>query len=159
MTELGELERLIGRASNRLRWAMTISGLPCLLCAIGVWSDSTVWSSGLGWRIGGSAGIVFFLGTGAALLWGALRRQDQHARRLHQIMLRSPRQIRSVTLIVARAAPTARWTPDDGSARRGLHISVTDDAGAYWLLPVSRDESSTMMAEFARRCPSAVIEP
>lgn len=47
----------------------------------------------------------------------------------------------------------ASWSPDDGSARTGLHVSVTDDHGRNWLLPVSRAEATAMIAELTRRCP------
>lgn len=159
MTDSGALKNLIGRSSTRLRLTMSLSGLLCLACAAGVLLDSEMWNAGLGWQIGGVAGVAFFLCAGAVLLWGAIRGQSHHARRLHQILLTEPQRISSAKLVVARAVPNASWSSDDGSARRGLHVAITTDTGAYWVLPVSREESLTAMTELARLCPSAIIEP
>lgn len=63
------------------------------------------------------------------------------------------------SLMVARTVPVVSWSPDDGSARSGLHISVDDDHGHNWMLPVSRSEAATMVAEPRRRCPRATSEP
>ena len=93
------------------------------------------------------------------MAYGTFWRQQRHIARLRRILRENPQSIRSIRLLVARVVPVASWSPDDGSARTGLHISVADDSGHNWLLPVSRAAATTMVAELTQRCPQATTEP
>jgi hypothetical protein len=88
-----------------------------------------------------------------------LWRQQRHIARLGRTLREDPDTIRSIRLLIARTVPVVSWSPDDGSARTGLHISVDDDNGRNWMLPVSRGEAATMVAELRKRCPRATTEP
>lgn len=152
------LKRVAG-SSNRLRVAMVVTAGLCLLISAGIAADRSVWHSGWGWRTAGLAGVVFFAAAAGVLLYGGFSRQRRHSARLRDILLNHPQRIRSIRLLVARASPMASWAPDDGSASRGLHVVVTDEAGATWLLPVSRANAEAVVASLARRCPRAAVEP
>lgn len=152
------LERL-NSSSNRLRVAMVMTAGLCLLIVAGIAADGSVWHGGWAWRATGLAGVVFFVTAAGFLMYGALWRQHRHSVRLRNILLDRPQRIRSIRLLVARATPIASWSPDDGSATRGLHVVVSDDAGATWVLPVSRTDAEAVVASLVRRCPQAAVEP
>lgn len=157
-----QLDALLGRvsrSSTRLRVAMCITAALCLLITAGIAADRSVWSGGWGWRVAGGVGVCFFAATAVLLLWAALRRQQRHIARLRRALSSEPQSIRSVRLLVARAVPVASWTPDDGSARTGLHIVVEDQAGRSWVLPVSRDDAADLLSELRLRCPQAATGP
>lgn len=149
----------VARSSTRMRIAMAITTVLCVLLVAGILADDELWNGGLGWRIGGAVGIAFFAVVAAVMAYGTFWRQQRHIARLRRILRENPQSIRSIRLLVARAVPVASWSPDDGSARTGLHISVEDDSGHNWLLPVSRAAATTMVAELTRRCPQATTEP
>lgn len=142
----------VSRASNRMRVAMAITAALCVLIAVGIAADGSVWAGGMGWRIGGAVGVVFFAGVSALLAHSALWRQRRHIAALRALLRDDPGRITSVRLMVARAVPYASWSADDGSARTGLHVVVTADSGRTWLLPVSRAESAAVVAGLQRRC-------
>ena len=77
---------------------------------------------------------------------------------IYNVLREHPQRIRSIRLLVAEAIPYASWKLDDGSARTGLHIFVTDDADSTWVLPVSRSEAADVIAGLAARCPLASVE-
>ena len=149
----------VGRSSTRMRIAMAITAVLCLLIAAGIASDSSITGGTLGWKVAGALGVVFFLTIAVLLIAGALWRQRRHVARLQQLLAGQPERIRSIKLLVARTVPYASWSLNRGTAATGLHVSVTDDTGTTWLLPVSRDEANAMIDNLARRCPQAVIEP
>lgn len=149
----------VGRSSARMRIAMAITAVLCLLIAGGIASDSSVTGGTLGWRVAGVLGVVFFLTIAVLLIVGTLWRQRRHIARLQQILAAQPERIRSIKLMAASTVPYASWSLNRGSAATGLHISVTDDAGTNWLLPVSRSEATGFIEHLARRCPRAVVEP
>ncbi len=153
------LEGLVARSSNRLRWAMAATALLCLLIGAGILSDRGVWQSGWGWRVVGVLGVAFFVGMAGLLVWGAFWRQKRHIAKLRRILRTEPQRIRSIRLLVAQATPVASWTLDDGRHATGLHVFVTDDTGATWVLPVSRSESASAVVRLAQRCPQATVEP
>lgn len=142
----------VGRSSNRLRIAMAITAALCMLIAAGIATDRSLFTGGWGWRVGGVLGITFF-GTMAVLLgYGAFWRQRRHIARLRRLLRDDPSRIRSVRLMIARAAPYASWSPDDGRTDTGLHVIVEDTGGHSWVLPVSRAESATLVEGIRRRC-------
>lgn len=146
----------VGRSSTRMRVAMAITAALCLLIAAGIGSDPSL---GRGWwRVAGVVGTIFFLGVAGLLIYGVFWRQHRHIGRLRRILDSQPHRIRSIRLMVARAVPNASWAPDDGTARTGLHVFVTDDSGATWLLPVSRAEAAGFVTALAQRCPQASVE-
>ena len=149
----------VAGSSNRLRVAMAVTAALCLLIVAGIVSDNEIWQGGWGWRIGGILGVTFFAVVATLLAYGALWRQRRHIARLRRILLESPRRISSIRLLVARAAPYASWSLDDGSANTGLHVCVADEAGTTWVLPVSRSAAGDVIAGLARRCPAASVEP
>jgi len=149
----------VNRSSGRLRIAMIITAALCVLIAAGIASDGEIWHGGWGWRAGGVVGVAFFAAAAGWLGYAALWRQRRHVARLRWILAEDPHRIRSIRLLVARAVPVASWSVDDGSATRGLHVFVADDAGSTWVLPVSRPEAPAVVAALARRCPQALIEP
>ncbi|MFN0142867.1 MAG: hypothetical protein ACKVP6_05415 [Mycobacterium sp.] len=149
----------VARSSNRMRIAMAITTVLCALIVAGILADDSLWTGGLGWRIGGAIGIVFFAAVAVLMAYGTLWRQQRHIARLRRTLHEDPHTISSIRLLVARTVPVVSWSPDDGSARSGLHISVDDDHGHNWMLPVSRSEAATMVAELRRRCPRATSEP
>lgn len=152
------LDRLT-HSSRRLRIAMALTAGLCILIAAGIASDGSLWRAGPGWQIAGVVGVIAF-GTLALLAgYSAIRGQRRHTARLRRLLVNQPRRIRSISLRVARAAPNASWSADDGSATRGLHVMVSDDTGATWVLPVSRSEAPALVAALARHCPLAVVEP
>ncbi len=157
--ELDALSARVSRSSNRLRVAMGITAVLCVLIAAGIAADSSVWSGVWGWRIGAGVGVAFFAGVAAMLLYGVFWRQQRHIARLRRSLRCDPGSIRSIRLLVARAVPVASWSPDDGSAITGLHVVIDDDAGRNWVLPVSRSDASTVVAALRRRCPQATTEP
>jgi hypothetical protein len=146
-------------SSNRLRAAMVITAGLCVLIALAVGLDPSVWHSGWGWRLGGVIGIVVFTVAAALLVYGAFWRQRRHIGGLRRALLEDPNRIRSIRLLVARATPHASWTLDGGSATAGLHVFVTDEAGSTWVLPVSRSDAAGVIEGLARRCPQATVEP
>ena len=148
----------VARASNRMRIAMAVTTVLCALIVAGILADDSLWSGGLGWRIGGAVGIAFFAGVAVLMAYGTLWRQQRHIARLRRILRDNPDAIRAIRLLVAKAVPVASWSPDDGSARSGLHVSVADDSGHSWLLPVSRADATTMVAALSQRCPQAGVE-
>lgn len=152
------LERL-RHSSRRLRIAMTLTAGLCILIAAGIASDASLWRSGPGWQIAGAAGVIAFSTLAFLAGYGAIRGQRRHTARLRHLLVNEPRRIRSIGLRVARAVPNASWSPDDGSETRGLHVIVSDDTGAAWVLPVSRSEAPALVAALARHCPLAVVEP
>lgn len=141
----------VERSSNRLRIAMGISGALCLLVAAGIATDRSLFTDGWGWRVGGFLGITFFGAMAALLGYGAFWRQRRHIARLRRLLRDDPRQIGSVRLMVARAAPYASWSPDDGRSNTGLHVIVEDNGGNSWVLPVSRAESAAVVDGIRRR--------
>lgn len=149
----------VSRSSNRMRIAMAITTVLCVLLVAGILADDELWTGSLGWRIGGAVGIAFFAGVAVLMAYGTFWRQQRHIARLRRILRENPQSIRSIRLLVARAVPVASWSGDDGSARTGLHISVEDANGRNWMLPVSRAEATTMVAELTQRCPQATTEP
>lgn len=149
----------VGGSSNRLRWAMGITGALCILITAGIATDGSVWHSGPYWRAAGVAGVASFAVFAGLLLDAAFRRQRRHLARLRSILLEQPQRVRSIRLLVARAVPVASWTLDDGSATRGLHVFVADDAGTTWVLPVSRADAAAVVGALAQRCPQAAVEP
>lgn len=157
--EVDALLRRVTGSSNRLRVVMVLTAGLCLLISAGIVADHSVWHSGWGWRTAGLAGVVFFVATAGFLLYGGFWRQRRHSARLRDILLNHPQRIRSVRLLVARATPMASWSPDDGSATRGLHVFVSDEAGTTWVLPVSRADAEAVVASLLRRCPHAAVEP
>ena len=156
---LDALADRVDRSSGRLRIAMIITAALCAFIVTGIASDDEIWHSGWGWRAGGVVGVAFFAAAAGWLAYAALWRQRRHGARLRRILAEDPHRIRSVRLLVARAVPVASWSVDDGSAARGLHVFVSDDAGGTWVLPVSRPEAAAVIAALVRRCPQAVIEP
>jgi len=149
----------VARSSNRMRIAMAITTVLCALIVAGILADDSIWTGGLGWRIGGAVGVAFFAAVAAVMAYGTFWRQQRHIARLRRTLREDPHTISSIRLLVARTVPVVSWSPDDGSARTGLHVSVTDDRGRNWLLPVSRAEATAMIAELTRRCPQATTEP
>jgi hypothetical protein len=149
----------VAETSTRMRIAMAVTTVLCVLIVAGILADDSLWTGGLGWRIGGAIGIAFFAAVAVLMAYGTLWRQQRHIARLRRTLRDDPQSIRSIRLLVARAVPVASWSPDDGSARTGLHVSVTDDHGRNWLLPASRAEATAMIAELTRRCPQATTEP
>lgn len=157
--ELDSLLAGVSRSSIRLRIAMGLTAVLCLLIAAGIAADDSVWSGGWGWRIGGALGVVLFATMAVLLTWAALRRQQRHIARLRRALSDHPQTIRSIRLLAARAVPVASWSPDDGTARTGLHVVVEDDAGRSWVLPVSRENAASFVDLLSRRCPEAVTGP
>ena len=155
--QLNTLIDRVTRSSRRLRIAMGITAALCALIAAGIASDASLWHSGTGWRVAATAGVTAFIAMALLAGYTAIRGQRRHAARLGNLLLNHPQRVRSVSLKVARAVPNASWSPDDGSAV-GLHILISDDAGATWVLPVSRSESTALVAGLARRCPNAVVD-
>lgn len=149
----------VSRSSNRLRVAMGITAGLCLLLVSGIAADPSMWTGGWGWRIAGAVGITFFGAVAVLLAYAAFWRQQRHIARLRRALTEDPHTIRSIRLLVARTVPVASWSPDDGSAKVGLHIVVEDDAGRNWVLPVSRADSGTVVAALLRRCPQAATGP
>lgn len=156
--QLNTLIDRVTRSSRRLRIAMGITAGLCLLVAAGIASDASLWSSGGGWRIAAVAGVIAFATLALLAGYTAIRGQRRHLARLRNLLVNQPQRVRSVSLKVARATPYASWSADDGSAI-GLHILISDDAGATWVLPVSRSESSALVTGLTRHCPNAVVEP
>lgn len=150
----------VARSSRRLRLAMAVTALLCLLVVAGAAFDDSLWQSGAGWRAAGAALLVVFTAMAGLAGYNAVRGQRRHAEKLQRQLAADPNRIRSIRLLVARSAPFASWSSDDGRATRGLHIVVGDDTGASWVLPVpSRDEAVKAVATLARRCPQASVEP
>lgn len=149
----------VGRSSTRMRIAMAITAVLCLLITAGIASDSSVTGGTLGWRVAGALGVVFFLAIAGLLIAGTFWRQRRHIARLQQILAGHPERIRSIKLMAASTVPYASWSLNRGSAATGLHISVTDATGTNWLLPVSRSEAAGFIGDLTRRCPAAVVEP
>jgi len=156
---LDDLLARVSRSSNRLRVAMGITATLCVLLVAGIAADPSMWTGAWGWRVGGAVGMAFFGAVALALTYTAFWRQTRHIARLRRTLTDQPHAIRSIRLLVARAVPVASWSPDDGSARTGLHIAVEDDAGRHWLLPVSRADAATVVGELRRRCPRAADGP
>lgn len=138
---------------------MGITAVLCLLIMAGIATDGSIWNGGWAWRAGGLAGVFFFAAVAVTLAYGAFWRQRRHIARLRSILLEQPQRVRSIRLLVAGAVPVAAWVPDDGAATRGLHIVVTEDTGATWVLPVSRPTAGTIVAALAERCPEASVSP
>ena len=149
----------VARSSNRMRIAIAITTVLCALIVAGIVADDSIWTGGPVWRIGGAVGVSFFAAVAAVMAYGTFWRQQRHIARLRRTLREDPHTISSIRLLVARTVPVVSWSPDDGSARSGLHISVDDDHGHNWMLPVSRSEAATMVAELRRRCPRATSEP
>jgi len=103
--------------------------------------------------------MAFFGAVAVLLAYAVFWRQQRHVSRLRRTLTEDPHTIRSIRLLVARAVPVASWSPDDGSARTGLHIVVEDDAGRNWVLPVSRADADTVVDTLRRRCPQAAAGP
>ena len=156
---LNALLTRVAEASTRMRIAMAVTTVLCGLIVAGILADDSLWSGGLGWRICGAVGIAFFAGVAVLMAYGTFWRQQRHIARLRRTLRENPDAIRSIRLLVAKAVPVASWSPDDGSARSGLHVSVADDSGHSWLLPVSRADATTMVAALSQRCPQAGVEP
>lgn len=148
----------VARSSNRMRIAMAVTAVLCMLLVAGILADDSLWSGGLGWRVGGAVGIAFFTAVAVAMAYGTFWHQQRHIARLRRTLRENPDAIRSIRLLVAKAVPVASWSDDDGAARTGLHVSVTDDSGRSWLLPVSRADATTMVAALSKRCPRAATE-
>ncbi|MDQ1319053.1 MAG: hypothetical protein QG655_296 [Actinomycetota bacterium] len=156
---LDSLLARVSRSSNRLRVAMGVTAVLCLLLVAGIAADPAMWTGGWGWRIGGAVGMAFFGAVAVLLAYAVFWRQQRHVSRLRRTLTEDPHTIRSIRLLVARAVPVASWSPDDGSARTGLHIVVEDDAGRNWVLPVSRADADTVVDALRRRCPQAAAGP
>lgn len=156
---LDELLERVTRSSHRLRVAMAVTSALCVLLAAGIAADPSMWAGAWGWRIGGAVGILFFCAVAALLVYAVVWRQRQHIARLRRTLIHNPDSIRSIRLLVARAVPVASWSADDGSARTGLHISVEDDSGHNWLLPVSRADAAIVLDGLRSRCPQAAAGP
>jgi hypothetical protein len=103
--------------------------------------------------------MAFFGAVAVLLAYAAFWRQQRHIARFRRTLTEDPDSIRSIRLLIARAFPVASWSPDDGSARTGLHIVVEDDTGRNWVLPVSRADAGTVIDGLRRRCPQAATEP
>lgn len=157
--ELDALLARVSRSSTRLRIAMGITAVLCLLIVAGIVADGSVWAGGWGWRVGGALGVVFFAAVAVLLAYGAFWRQQRHIARLRAALARDPGSIRSIRLLVARTVPVASWVPDDGTARTGLHVVVEDDGGRNWVLPVSRPDADAVVTGLRRRCPQAAGGP
>lgn len=157
--ELAALLARVSRSSNRMRVAMLVTAVLCALITAGIAADASVWTGGLGWRVAAAAAVVFFAGCTVMLLYGVAWRQRRHTGRLRRVLQQRPADIRSIRLMVARAAPYAGWAPDDGTATRGLHVIVEGADGASWLLPVARADAATVVAALRRRCPQAATSP
>lgn len=157
-----DIDVLLGRvtaSSGRLRIAMGITAVLCILLVAGLLADPSLWNGGTGWRIAGFVGVAFFSGIAVMLLYAVFRRQRRHIARLRSILREQPQQIRSIRLLVARAVPVASWSLDDGSATQGLNVFVADESGTTWVLPVSRANADLLVRALARRCPQAAVEP
>lgn len=157
--ELVALLARVSRSSNRMRLAMLVTAALCVLIAAGIATDTSVWTGGPGWRVAATVGVAFFAGCTAMLLYGAFWRQRRHLGRLRRVLQQRPADIRSIRVMVARAAPYAGWEPDDGTAIQGLHVIIETADGASWLLPVSRGDAADVVAALQRRCPQATTEP
>lgn len=157
--ELDALLARVSRSSNRLRIAMGITAVLCVLIAAGIAADSSVWSGGWGWRIGAGVGVGFFAAVAVLLGYGAFWRQQRHIARLRRTLRDHPDTVRSIRVMVARAVPVASWIPDDGTTTQGLHVILDDNAGRNWVLPVSRADATAVVAALHRRCPQATTEP
>jgi len=149
----------VSRSSNRLRVAMAITAALCLLLLAGIAADPSMWTGGMGWRIAGAVGMAFFGGVAALLVYAVFWRQRRHITRLRRILTEDPHTIRSIRLLIARAVPVASWSPDDGSARTGLHIVVEDITSRNWVLPVSRADADSVLDALRNRCPQATAGP
>lgn len=131
---------------------MAVTAGLCLLIAAGIAADPSLYTGSWGWRLGGILGIAFFAGMAVLLAYGAFWRQRRHIARLRRLLEEDPHRISSVRLMVARAAPYASWSADDGSTDRGLHVIVEDSTGRSWVLPVSRAESAAVLDGISKRC-------
>ncbi len=156
--QLAALLESTAQSSQRLRFAMGLVAIACVLIAVGIASDGEVWHSGPGWRIAATAGVCTFGAIAALSVYSAFWRQPRHIALLRDLLSEHPQQIRSISVRVAGAVPVASWSPDNGSSSRGLHIVIRADSGATWILPVSRPQASDVVAALAHRCPHAVIE-
>ncbi len=157
--DLAALLARVTRSSNRMRIAMIVTAALCALITAGIAADTTVWTGGVGWRVAATFGVAFFAGCTAMLLYGAFWRQRRHISRLRTTLEHRPGDVRSIRVMVARAVPRARWTPDDGVTNQGVHVMIETADGGSWLLPVSRTDAAGVVAELRRRCPQATTEP
>lgn len=150
----------VTHSSRRLRLAMAVTAVLCILVAAGAAFDDSLWQSGAGWRAAGAALLVVFTAMAGLAGYSAFWGQRQHVEKLRRLLATEPNRIRSIRLLVARSAPLPSWSSDDGRAARGLHVLVDGDTGASWVLPVpSRQEAVKAVAMLARRCPQAIVEP
>ena len=155
-----DLDRLLaglGRSSGRLRIFAVITALICLGLAALPLLDSSLWASGIGWQIGLILFEAFMIGVAGLMLYGAFFKVKRRAHQLRRILQTEPERIVSLRPMIAKSVPVAHWEPDDGTATIGLHIFIEDNSGASWILPATRTELDSMLADFSARCPAAKV--
>lgn len=155
-----DLDRLLaglGRSSQRLRIFAVITALICLGLAAIPFLDPSLWASGIGWQIGVIVFEVFMIGVTAMMLYGAFFKVKRRAAQLKRIIQTEPERIVSLRPMIARTVPIVHWEPDDGTATIGLHIFIEDQAGTSWVLPATRTELDSMLADLSSRCPAAKV--
>ncbi len=155
-----DLDRLLaglGRSSGRLRIFAVITALICLGLAALPLFDSSLWASGIGWQIGLIIFEVFMLGVAGLMLYGAFFKVKRRVALLKRIIQAEPERIVSLRPMIAKSVPIVHWEPDDGTSTIGLHIFIEDSSGASWILPATRTELDSMLADLSARCPAAKV--
>ena len=155
-----DLDRLLaglGRSSGRLRIFAVITALICLGLAALPLFDTSLWASGIGWQIGLIIFEVFMLGVAGLMLYGAFFKVKRRVALLKRIIQAEPERIVSLRPMIAKSVPIVHWEPDDGTSTIGLHIFIEDSSGASWILPATRTELDSMLADLSARCPAAKV--
>ena len=156
-TDLDRLLAGLGRSSGRLRIFAVITALICLGLAALPLFDSSLWASGIGWQIGLIIFEVFMLGVAGLMLYGAFFKVKRRVALLKRIIQAEPERIVSLRPMIAKSVPIVHWEPDDGTSTIGLHIFIEDSSGASWILPATRTELDSMLADLSARCPAAKV--
>ena len=160
MSKDPDLDRLLaglGRSSGRLRIFAVITALICLGLAALPLFDTSLWASGIGWQIGLIIFEVFMLGVAGLMLYGAFFKVKRRVALLKRIIQAEPERIVSLRPMIAKSVPIVHWEPDDGTSTIGLHIFIEDSSGASWILPATRTELDSMLADLSARCPAAKV--
>ena len=160
MSKDPDLDRLLaglGRSSGRLRIFAVITALICLGLAALPLFDTSLWASGIGWQIGLILFEVFMMGVAGLMLYGAFFKVKRRVALLKRIIQAEPERIVSLRPMIAKSVPIVHWEPDDGTSTIGLHIFIEDSSGASWILPATRTELDSMLADLSARCPAAKV--
>lgn len=155
--DLNRLLAGLGRSSGRLRIFAVITALICLGLASLPLFDSSLWASGIGWQIGLILFEVFMMGVAGLMLYGAFFKVKRRVALLKRIIQAEPERIVSLRPMIAKSVPIVHWEPDDGTSTIGLHIFIEDSSGASWILPATRTELDSMLADLSARCPAAKV--